>query len=287
LVDQGKRNGKKQSLDTFQLNSGEHLSVARDGYCLQIEVSDTGAGMSQDQLAQLFRDGVQFNVNNLQAGQGSGIGLYISKGIVEQHGGTLMATSEGLGEGTTFTITMPIFKVPDNVLPSQLLRHLQVSKQSPEVPIGGDAENPESGGGGEGVVEALRILVVDDSLMNRKLLMRLLKNRGHECDEAKDGQEAFDKVTESLQRDNCYDTILMDYEMPVMDGPTASMEIRALGCDSFIVGITGNVLPEDVAHFRRCGANCVFPKPIQMEALEGIWNEFGVTGRGSPGRREI
>lgn len=235
--------------------------------------------MSQDQLAKLFRDGVQFNVNNLQAGQGSGIGLYISKGIVEQHGGTLMATSEGLGEGTTFTITMPIFKVPDNVLPSQLL-HLQVDKQSPEeVPFGGDADNSESGGrGGEGIAEALRILVVDDSPTNRKLLMRLLKNRGHECDEAKDGQEAVDKVTESLQEQegSCYDTILMDYEMPVMDGPTSCMEIRALGCDSFIVGITGNVLPEDVAHFRRCGANCVFPKPIQMEALEGIWKSTGI-----------
>lgn len=237
--------------------------------------------MSQDQLAQLFRDGVQFNVNNLQSGQGSGIGLYISKGIVEQHGGTLIATSEGLGEGTTFTITMPIFKVPDNVLPSQLL-HLQVGKQSPEIPFGGDADNSESGvGGGEGIAEALRILVVDDALTNRKLLMRLLKNRGHECDEAKDGQEAVDKVTESLQSEaSCYDTILMDYEMPVMDGPTSCMEIRALGCDSYIVGITGNVLPEDVAHFRRCGANCVLPKPIQMEALEGMWNEFGVTGRG-------
>jgi CheY-like chemotaxis protein len=281
VLDQGKISGKKQSLDTFQLNSGEHVSFAKDGHCLQIQVSDTGAGMSQDQLAQLFRDGVQFNVNNLQSGQGSGIGLYISKGIVEQHGGTLIATSEGLGEGTTFTITMPIFKVPDNVLPSQLL-HLQVGKQSPEIPFGGDADNSESGGGGgEGIAEALRILVVDDALTNRKLLMRLLKNRGHECDEAKDGQEAVDKVTESLQSEaSCYDTILMDYEMPVMDGPTSCMEIRALGCDSYIVGITGNVLPEDVAHFRRCGANCVLPKPIQMEALEGMWNEFGVTGRG-------
>jgi CheY-like chemotaxis protein len=69
----------------------------------------------------------------------------------------------------------------------------------------------------------------------------------------------------------------MDYEMPVMDGPTASKEIRALGCDSLIVGVTGNALPEDTAHLRSCGANAVLIKPFQMEALEEILVEFGVT----------
>jgi CheY-like chemotaxis protein len=69
----------------------------------------------------------------------------------------------------------------------------------------------------------------------------------------------------------------MDYEMPVMDGPTASKEIRALGCDSLIVGVAGNALPEDTAHLRSCGANAVLIKPFQMEALEEILVEFGVT----------
>jgi CheY-like chemotaxis protein len=65
----------------------------------------------------------------------------------------------------------------------------------------------------------------------------------------------------------------------VMNGPTASKEIRALGCDSVIVGITGNVLPEDIDNFRRCGANAVLPKPFQIEALEELWFKFGVTAR--------
>jgi DNA-binding NarL/FixJ family response regulator len=82
-------------------------------------------------------------------------------------------------------------------------------------------------------------------------------------------------------KDETFDTILLDYEVPVMDGPTAAKQIRALGCKSCIVGITGNVLPEDVAFFEQCGANCVCPKPVKMEALEGIWAEFGIHGKGS------
>jgi CheY-like chemotaxis protein len=123
----------------------------------------------------------------------------------------------------------------------------------------------------------LRALVVDDAVTNRKLLARLLERRGHSCDQAKDGQEAVQKVMESLQNGSPYDTILMDYEMPVMDGPTASKEIRALSCDSLIVGVTGNALQEDIAHFKSCGANAVLIKPLQTEALEEILVEFGIT----------
>jgi CheY-like chemotaxis protein len=219
------------------------VTCAQSGQ-IKVTVTDTGAGLSEEQLEQLFSDGVQFNVNELQAGQGSGLGLYIAKGIVEQHGGILSATSEGLGQGTTFTITLPLYHVPDSALPCSL-EHLQVRKST-------DTERNSCSE--QAVEEAsshrdgpLRILVVDDAATNRKLLSRLLERRGHYCDQGKDGQEAVQKVIESLKNGKPYDTILMDYEMPVMDGPTASKEIRALGCDSFIVGVTGNALPEDIA----------------------------------------
>jgi signal transduction histidine kinase len=87
----------------FALQSGEELKVKQSGY-LRVSVTDTGAGMTEEQLSKLFQAGVQFNVNELQAGQGSGLGLYITKGIVEQHEGELRATSPGLGLGTTFAI---------------------------------------------------------------------------------------------------------------------------------------------------------------------------------------
>ena len=91
----------------------------------------------------------------------------------------------------------------------------------------------------------MSILVVDDACMNRKLLCRLLKLHGHTCTEAQDGQEAVDVIKNAKKGGKRYDTILMDYEMPIMNGPAATRAIRALGCDSFIIGITGNVLPEE------------------------------------------
>ena len=91
----------------FKLCSGEEVSYDRSG-SIQIEVTDTGIGMSPDQVSRLFQAGIQFNVNELQSGQGSGLGLYISKGIVEQHGGTMEVSSGGIGHGNTFTCTLPL-----------------------------------------------------------------------------------------------------------------------------------------------------------------------------------
>ena len=78
------------------LQNGETLNYVTSGL-LKVGVTDTGAGMSEDQLAKVFSEGVQFNVNKLQAGKGSGLGLFIAKGILEQHGGTLGVASAGLG----------------------------------------------------------------------------------------------------------------------------------------------------------------------------------------------
>jgi signal transduction histidine kinase/CheY-like chemotaxis protein len=271
---------KANHMNNFVLNSGEEVSFRQNGL-LRLTVTDTGAGMSTVQLTELFHDGVQFNVNALQAGQGSGLGLYIAKGIAEQHHGTLTADSKGLGLGTTFTMDLPLFHVPDESLPSSL-KHLRLDKtmtlesedEKSEMHSNGGNYTPQSL---SILPQSLSILVVDDALTNRKLLVRLLERRGHFCDQAKDGLEAVDRVKNAIKEGHHYDTILMDYEMPVMDGPTASKEINALGCDSLIVGITGNVLPDDVLHFKACGASAVLPKPLNLAALEELWEEQGVT----------
>jgi len=124
----------------------------------------------------------------------------------------------------------------------------------------------------------LRILVVDDALSNRKLLCRLLESKGHDCDMAENGQVALERVRENMLADEePYDSILMDDEMPVMNGPTASGLIRELGCDVFIIGISGNVLSDDVQYFKSKGANAILPKPLQLPDLEDLFMEYHVT----------
>ena len=136
-----------------------------------------------------------------QAGQGSGLGLYIAKGIVMQHGGTLEASSPGLGLGTTFTATLPLYHVPDASLPPNL-RYLS-----------NPTDEEEAQGSGDSLADTLSILVADDTMANRKLLQRLLERRGHSCVTAASGVEAVERVKESLAKDEPFDTVLLDYEM--------------------------------------------------------------------------
>jgi signal transduction histidine kinase/CheY-like chemotaxis protein len=245
---------------SFELK-GRNIQTSQGSGELVLNVKDTGAGMTKEQLSKLFGQGVQFNVNVLQAGQGSGLGLYIAKGIAEQHEGTLVADSTGLGCGTTFTLTIPLYHIPDEkpilpVTPSERKLHASVFKQSP-----------------------LRVLIVDDAATNRKLLGRLLKLRGHSTEETEDGHFAVEMVRDAEKSNNHYDMVLLDYEMPILNGPSAAMEIRATGSDVFIVGITGNMMAEDVEYFRSCGANAVLPKPFKMSSLEDLVIEFNVGNR--------
>lgn len=218
---------------------------------------------------------MQFHVNKLQAGKGSGLGLFISKGITEQHGGYVKASSEGPGHGTTFTVALPLYHVPESALPETL----KLQRKASGVRDGDEFGNrqQELATGGE-TLETFHILVVDDTYLNRKFLVRLLTGKGHSCEEAEHGEEAVDKVKLSLEDGGTpYDVILLDYEMPVMNGPDAARHIRDMGCDSFIAGVTGNLLPEDVNYFKGQGANCVLPKPVHIADLEGRWVEHGLS----------
>ncbi|KAL3908729.1 MAG: hypothetical protein SGILL_008373, partial [Bacillariaceae sp.] len=256
------------TMRSFVMTDGNKATYESRGILL-VDVTDDGVGMSPEQLSKLFTAGTQFNVNELQAGQGSGLGLYIARGIMEQHDGNLVASSEGLGHGTTFTMSLPLYKVPEAESSSEMMVADATVKPSSSVPsvIDGNSSDIESDTASTADLEisadsprrkSRRILVVDDAKMNRKLLKRLLENHGHACDEAENGLEAVDKVKDSLQvaPRQLFDTILLDFQMPVMSGPDACRLIREeLEFSGMIIGITGNVMPEDVALFKSRGAN--------------------------------
>ena len=116
----------------------------------------------------------------------------------------------------------------------------------------------------------LRVLVVDDASSNRKLLCRLLKEK-YATDEAEDGLIALNKVLESMKSNiNIFNVVLMDYQMPNMDGPTSVKHMRDAGYDGLIIGITGNALEKDLLYFKNQGVNEVLTKPVNIPQLKHI-----------------
>jgi CheY-like chemotaxis protein len=119
---------------------------------------------------------------------------------------------------------------------------------------------------GAGGAVRYNMLVVDDSHMNRKMILKALLKEGHVCEEAEDGLQAIAKVLEKQTTPSTlYDGILMDFVMPNMDGPTATKALRAMGYNGVILGVTGNQLSFDIEHFVECGANKVLMKPLKMD----------------------
>ena len=113
-----------------------------------------------------------------------------------------------------------------------------------------------------------KLLVVDDSDMNRKMMIRMLRIKSYVCDEAVNGKESIQLVKKSMEVGSPYDAILMDYYMPVMDGPTATKHLRNLGYNGLILGVTGNALPCDIQNFIGKGADHVLTKPLNLETFD-------------------
>lgn len=278
-----------------------------------IRVRDNGAGIAQENLANMFGEGMQINANKLQSGQGSGLGLHIAKGIVNLHNGTIAVHSDGIGLGTTFTVELPLLTSVENLLmgfsPSSAVN--SDSQQSYAIDIEVESEKiialcnePSaecldstattkiiSDGAvnksllSRDIVEATKIpklprfrnmLIVDDSKPTRRMVCRLLSNAGYNCVEKDDGRQCVEYMLENISapEEERINVILMDFEMPVLNGPDATSELRALGIHIPIVGITGNALPSDTAFFMNAGANHVLTKPLDVNALVEFLFEF-------------
>jgi CheY-like chemotaxis protein len=260
--------------------SRSHVAPSDEIGHVVISVTDSGPGLSEEQLCTLFHEGVQFNPNKLQAGQGSGLGLWISKEIVNLHHGQIRAKSDGLGYGATFEVKLPVVLRAIAVVEDS--HFSQFTKTPPHLPtppndnskIHAFPNDNESQLPQTCITEKTprHVLVVDDAASNRKLVSRLLKSKGFICHEAENGQECVDKV---LAGEHPYEFILLDYEMPVMDGPSAARRLREEKCDLLIIGVTGNVLPEDKAYFISHGANLVLEKPLRVKDLLEELRNFG------------
>ena len=122
-----------------------------------------------------------------------------------------------------------------------------------------------------------RVLVVDDVAMNRRIILKVLKSRSGECAEAADGLEAVNMVQRYRAENRPFDVITMDYQMPVMDGPTATKLIKESGFKGVIIGLTGNVLEADMETFTSHGADIVLTKPLDVQ----LYDNYLISARAS------
>ena len=209
---------------------------------LRFEVCDTGVGIAAEAQDRLFERFTQADSSTTRMYGGSGLGLAICKGLVEVMDGRIGVDSEP-GRGSRFWFTVPL-----------------VAADAAEFAEDKDELEIELPGPG------LRILLADDNPTNQRIVELMLEAYGYIIDIAGNGQEAVNLIRSGLP----YDLILMDVQMPVMDGPTATRAIRAMSAPIRtvpIIALTANVLPEQHQSYLAAGMDDFVGKPIEVEAL--------------------
>lgn len=173
------------------------VSIAKVDNHIRVEVKDGGFGLSLENQRKLFHNVVQFNAKSQQGGGGSGFGLWISKKIADMHGGEIGVHSDGEGTGSTFYFTIPLYEPPQSKVNETNVGFLETRAH--------EIVNPPDS-------TTARILVVDDSPMNRKMLAKLLESEGHTTYTADDGEVAVHLVKTSIEENDPsrYEIILMD-----------------------------------------------------------------------------
>ncbi len=225
--------------------SAEH----RGSGTLVLSVRDTGVGMTAEQLGRAFMPFEQADASISRRYGGTGLGLAITRRLVEMLGGTIEARSEP-GEGSEFVVRTPVLEAVEPVTVAEG----RVDALA--------AEAPEAS---EGRLVRARVLVVDDGADNRRLLSLFLSKAGAEVEFASDGYEAIEAAQLTA-----FDVILMDLQMPGMDGLEATGRLRELGVRTPIVAMTAHVM---AGYRERClaaGCDAYLTKPVEREALVAI-----------------
>ncbi len=215
----------------------------------QLEVADTGIGISQEFLARIFEPFSRERDTTHSGVHGIGLGMSIAKSIVDKMGGTISVRSE-VNRGSIFTATLDFRIQPDQAQPA--------------------AEEEEAS------VQPRKILLVEDNEINREIATELLQELGYVIDTAPDGSVAVEKMQQARPGD--YDVILMDIQMPVMNGWEAARAIRGLSDPALakipIIALSANVFESDLRRSAESGMNAHLAKPMDVAEVQKTIEEF-------------
>lgn len=241
-------NSKKFTEKGYIKISAEVVEKDNDDVKILFKVSDTGIGIPEEKRKKVFEEFTQADDSTTRKYGGTGLGLAICNKMIALMGGELKLESE-VGKGSTFYFTLP-FKISENL------------------------ENEDTNCLEEILVKSAKILVAEDNPTNQKLIKNLLKKLGLECEIASDGKEALD-----LFMKNKYDLILLDCQMPVMDGYETTIMIREHEkkyniTSTPILALTANAFSSDKEKCLSVEMNDVITKPIKVDDLIHKLNKY-------------
>ncbi|MBO4347193.1 MAG: response regulator [Lachnospiraceae bacterium] len=232
------------------------VSQGDDKGVLEVEVKDTGIGISEENMGKLFKAFGQIDTRKNRNVEGTGLGLAISKNLLELMGGGIWATSVP-EYGSTFSFTLPQ-RVKDKRPSNYKNDHDIIVRQNEEFKISFKAPTA-------------RVMIVDDNKVNLLVAFEIMKRFGFEATTIDNGAEALNRIEEHLIT---YDMIFMDHMMPFMDGVETTEKIRALDSQYAkeipIVALTANAIKGVEKQFKDAGMNDYLSKPINVDQLNDI-----------------
>jgi Amt family ammonium transporter len=210
--------------------------------------------MNEEQIGRLFKPFSQVDNSSTRKFGGTGLGLCISKHLAEALGGSIEVRSEP-GKGSTFSVTID----PGPLDGVYMIEDAQeAATEPPSTAQPADADKIAMHG---------RILLAEDGLDNQRLIALLLRNAGAHVRTVEDGQLAVEAALTAREAGEPFDVILMDMQMPVLDGYEATRQLRKLGYAGSIVALTGHAMAEDCQKCLDAGCNDYLSKPFQMRGL--------------------
>jgi signal transduction histidine kinase/AmiR/NasT family two-component response regulator/HPt (histidine-containing phosphotransfer) domain-containing protein len=240
-----------------------NCTPARDASIVQIAIHDTGIGMTPEQMARLFQPFMQADESMTRRFGGTGLGLVISKRLSKLLGGDITVNSAA-GVGSTFTITVDGGALDDATMIDGLTETMLLP-----APVAPEQNAPIQLEG--------RVLLAEDGLDNQRLISSHLRRAGADVTIAENGRIAVDLV-----RKGSFDVLVMDMQMPELDGYGAASELRRRGFNKPIIALTAHAMAEDRAKCIRAGCTDYLTKPIDKRLLLSTVRDYLARSKGQP-----